>query len=127
MAADSLACAGGRKFRTRKLYRVRGALIGMSGAMDGIPMFGRWYEEGADLDDRPNGIEGYALVMDSSGLYRYESNCYPIPIIDEFATGGSGGDVAMGALLFGQTPEEAVALACEVDLHTGPPVVVERL
>jgi hypothetical protein len=127
MATDSLANVSGLKFRTRKLYRIRGALVGLSGTMDEIVMFAHWYERGADLADRPQGIAGAALVLDASGLWRYESNCYPIPILDDFAAAGSGASVALTAMRLGKTPEEAVALACEVDLYTGPPVVVERL
>ena len=127
MAADSLAVSGNRKYRTRKLYRVRGALLGVSGSIGEMLMAVEWYRRGADLDNRPVGLDGSMLVLDQNGMFRYESNCYPIPVFDLFAASGSGADVALAAMRLGKTPGEAVALACEIDLHTGPPVTVERL
>lgn len=127
MAADSLAVSNNRKFRTRKLYRVRGALIGIAGRADQAIMFVHWYDNGAILADRPKGQDIVALVLDRSGLYLYEVECYPIPILDAFAAAGSGSDIALAAMMLGKTPEEAVELACAIDLHTGPPVVVETL
>ena len=127
MAADSLAVANNRKYRTRKLYRAAGAVVGVSGGIGEMLMAVRWYEAGADLAARPDGLNGTMLVLDESGLYRYEGNCYPIPVLDDFAATGSGSDIALAAMLMGKTPAEAVALACEVDLHTGPPVVAETL
>lgn len=127
MAADSLAVSSNRKFRTRKLYRVRSALLAVAGLMDNALMFVHWYDLGANLDNRPHGFDGSALVLGDNGIFRYEGNCYPIPVIDEFAAIGSGGDIALAAMRLGKSPAEAVALACEIDLHTGPPVVVETL
>jgi hypothetical protein len=127
MAADSLANTDGRAFHTRKLYRVRGALIGISGGLDHGMMFVRWYAAGADLADRPKGLDASALALDRSGLYRYESECYPMPIEDGFAASGSGAYAALAAMHMGATPKEAVEVACKVDVYTGPPVVVERL
>ncbi len=127
MAADSLGGVGGRRTTVQKLYRVGGAIIGTSGAMDEGVMFAHWYANGADLADRPKGQDFGALVLDSSGIWRYEVKCYPFRIFDEFAVSGSGGDDALAAMLMGASPAEAVELACRVDLHTGPPIVVERL
>lgn len=127
MAADSLAANHSRKLTTRKLYRVRKAIVGFSGDLNHMVMFTYWYQKGADLSDRPRDLDGGALVLDGSGIWRYESECYPFPILDEFAAIGSGGDAALAAMYMGATPAEAVEIACRVDLHTGPPVVVESL
>lgn len=127
MAADSLAVTSGRKGRVRKLYRIRGAILGVAGSAEHAVMFAHWYDSGADLSDRPKDLDIGALVLDSNGIFRYEGNCYPYEILDEFAAVGSGADAAIAAMYMGATPEEAVEVACKVDLHTGPPVVVERL
>lgn len=127
MAADSQANTNGRIFRTRKLYRARGALLGISGTLGEGLMFVDWYEHGADLGNRPVGMGCGVLVLDESGLYRYEDQCYPIPIIDDFAAAGSGTDIALAAMVMGKSPAQAVALACQIDLHTGTPVIVEQL
>lgn len=128
MAADSLAVVGqgGLMYGTKKLYRVREALIGYTGeAQEGV-MFVEWYANGADLNNRPS-LKGTAIVLDRSGIYRYEGNCYPIPVLDDHHAAGSGTDVALTAMRLGKSPAEAVELACELDLKTGPPVVVECL
>jgi 20S proteasome alpha/beta subunit len=39
---------------------------------------------------------------------------------------GSGADFAIGAMTFGATPEEAVAVAAKHDIHTGGEIVVLR-
>ena len=127
MAADSQAEMKNRSFHTRKISRVRGALIGTAGGAEVSRMFVHWYAFGADLSDRPQGMDAVALVLDTNGLFVYEGNCYPVEITDEFMAIGSGAEVAVAAMMLGKSPKEAVAIACKVDLHTRPPVVVERL
>lgn len=127
MAADSLAVTDNRKCRVRKLFRGRGAIIGVSGSAEHAVMFVHWYHNGADLNDRPRDLDIGALVLDKNGVFRYEGNCYPYEVLDEFAAVGSGADAGLAAMIMGATPERAVTVACEVDLHTGPPVVVATL
>lgn len=127
VAADSQAQANGTAYTTRKLYRANGAVIGVSGCLDNMLMFVHWYAAGADLSDRPKGIDGTALVLDRSGIWRYESECYPIPILDPFAAIGSGTDAALAAMHLGENPANAVYVACKVDVHSAVPVEVETL
>lgn len=132
MAADSRAMYGedGYHHLTRKLFRVGGDLIGIAGQQVSCLRFVAWYEDGADPDAFPEfGEDEYSrvLVLTTEGLFRYEHSPYPVPILDDAAAIGTGRDVALTAMRFGKSPHEAVEVACEINLFTGPPVVSERL
>lgn len=134
MAADSKASAGDIEFRVKKIFRVKrrdpmgSALIGVCGAYDKAMLFIHWYENGAPLYDRPDlGGSVTALVLDRSGIYRYEDQGYPIKIEDDFAAAGTGAPAAMAVMTLNKNPGEAVWIATKVDPASGPPVHVHRL
>jgi ATP-dependent protease HslVU (ClpYQ) peptidase subunit len=60
-------------------------------------------------------------------LLLYGDHFEPTPVLDDVYAIGSGDDIVRTALHLGKTPEEAMEIACELDLNTGPPVVVEKL
>lgn len=128
MAADSQATMGVVVYSTRKILRVGDALIGCTGYADSFAAFLAWYEGERLISEYPAFDEGFgAIVLDRGGIHVYEQRGGPIECLSEYFADGSGNAVAMTAMRLGKTPEEAVALACEMDAQTGPPVVVERL
>lgn len=130
MVADSLASTDNVSWHVQKIFRVDDALVGVVGEMDAGLVFVKWYTEGADEEDRPYG-EGLgnitALVLDDTGIYRYEANCMPMPVLQPYIAFGSGADAAMAAMHMGAGIIESVHVASKIDLHTSGPVVVEHL
>ena len=59
----------------------------------------------------------------TGAAYVWEDNI-PIKIEDSVFATGSGGDVALGAMEAGATPEEAIKIATKWDTHTGKGVQV---
>lgn len=57
--------------------------------------------------------DGSIIVHEESGAFEYDGN---------IGAWGSGMPAAITALQCGKSPAEAVALAAEVDIYTGPPI-----
>lgn len=132
MASDSMAMveASGFVYTTKKIYKIAGALIGISGSASGAQRFLEWYEDGRDTSEVPEFTDEdffVALVLEDGQMRRYEGSCWSMPILDDIAASGDGAAIALAAMRLGRSPKEAVELACELNGPTGPPVVVERL
>ena len=130
MAADSQSTAGATKSHTPrpKVQRINGHLVAAVGKTDAIPAFFEWYEKGRSEDDRPELGESFeALTLTPEGLFQYYERLEPIGIVEDFWAIGQGSDIALGAMAAGASPKRAVEIACELNIYTGPPVVVERL
>ncbi len=132
MASDSMGSveASGFVYTTKKIYRVAGALIGISGSASGAHRFLNWYGKEQDTSEVPEfGEDDFfvALVLEDGEMRRYEGSCWFIPILDDMAASGDGAAIALTAMRLGKSPREAVELACELNGPTGPPVVVEKL
>ena len=130
MAADSQSTAGATRSRTPrpKVQRINGHLVAAVGKTDVIPAFFDWYRKGCPEDDKPELGESFeALTLTSQGLFQYYDRLEPIGIVEDFWAIGQGSDVALGAMAAGASPERAVEIACELNIYTGPPVLVERL
>ena len=87
-----------------------------------------WHVNGAnpkDLPVRGNDTPWALLVIEAPGdLTLYDDEApYPVKLTVPF-TMGSGRDFAMGAMLAGASPAEAVKIACAKDIYTGAPVQV---
>jgi hypothetical protein len=132
IAADGLRCIGNERISlsTKKIRVVEGRIFAISGD---FAVFGpaiEWYLAGADPKRVPSGEAGhdggYGLyVIERDGrFYRY-SDKFPYPDdIPYPATFGSGANYAMAALKCGKAPQEAVALAAELDVYTGGEIQV---
>lgn len=130
MAADSQSTAGQTKSRTprRKVQRINGHLVAAVGRTDAIPAFFEWYQKGRPKDDKPELGEAFeALALTPEGLFQYYERLEPVEVVEESWAIGRGSEVALGAMAAGASPERAVQIACELNVYTGPPVVVERL
>ncbi len=130
MAADSQSTTGATRSRTprSKVQRINGHLVAAVGKTDVIPAFFEWYEKGRPKDDKPEVGESFeALALTPEGLFQYYERLEPIGIVEDFWAIGQGSEIALGAMAAGASPERAVEIACELNIYTGPPVVVERL
>lgn len=117
MAADSMISSSyGRK--TDKIRKVRGSYYGVAGNWDDALKFFEWRSKGGDP---PQMDDIAALEIRKTKLFYWQG-----AVVEEIKPPyaiGSGADIAMGAMYFGATAEQAVALACEFDDTTGLPVV----
>jgi len=128
MAADTQWTVHGAVMRAKKIYRVRGALIGISGDVASGLLFVRWYERGCPEDGVPDLHEEFgALVLDQAGIFQYDDSCFPMPVFGDFWAIGSGTPYALAAMHLEKTPEEAAHVACALDESCGAPVEVYAL
>ena len=130
MAADSQSTAGSTKSQTPrpKVQRINGHLLAAVGRTDTIPAFFEWYEKGCPKDEKPELGESFeALVLRPEGLFQYYERLEAVEVVEEFWAIGQGSEIALGAMGAGATPQRAVEIACEFNIYTGLPVVVEWL
>jgi ATP-dependent protease HslVU (ClpYQ) peptidase subunit len=132
MAADSRVVDDdtGIHYTGQKIYTIGHAFIGVAGDNVSIELFLAWLRAGHpekkpefSNDNEDQSLR--ALVLDASGLYLYDESCVAQPL-DRIAI-GSGGAAALGAMMAGKNPAEAVEIACDIDKNTGRPVVVVTL
>lgn len=117
MAADSMVSSSyGRK--ATKIRKIRGSYYGVAGNWDDALQFFEWREKGGDP---PSMDDISALEIRKKTLY-YWSGSVAEKIKPPYAI-GSGADIAMGAMSFGATAEEAVKLACKLDDTSCLPVI----
>lgn len=134
MAADTRAYAGfnaalGRKTKIRRLDD--GTLIGCSTNQVGLgEAVIDWYVRGAKPDDTPKSAEISLslLVVKPTGEAWFASDGFLLsgPIHADFFAVGSGQAVAHGAMHMGASAQEAVEIACKVDVWSCLPVIALR-
>lgn len=120
MAADSRGCANEliRNDAEKKLHRLKdGRVVGASGTITAARAYIRWLEEGGE---RPK-IEGAfsAIVLNPNGSAQIHYNDDEPDDLAFPAAIGSGTALALGAMLAGASPAEAVAIAAKRDPFTG--------
>jgi len=107
-----------------KIKKFKDSIGGFAGDLESGVLFFSWMERGEPDDPAQKPTleddDFIALVLRKSGVYWYGSKLIPggIPSGTPAAI-GSGGDVAMGAMLAGKDPANAVRLACRVDSNSG--------
>lgn len=132
MAADGRAYGGrhcaspGSKAKAHRLQD--GTRIGVVSAVIGMPeRFIAWMNEGGDPKAWGEGAPDLrALIVRPNGevFLAEDSVWFSGPIKTDCYAIGSGGDFALGAMAAGKTAAEAVALACDLDQHCGPPIII---
>lgn len=128
MAGDG--CVSGNGIRHaldfRKVFRLKdGRIVGCAGVSYAIPSFLTWLEAGGDLPELNPDFEALVLHADGRCL-SYNHKGYSIEQPTPAVT-GSGGAIALGAMLAGASPAKAVAIACERDTGTGGTITAEVL
>ena len=125
MAGDGQAEAQGTILATnrRKVVRLSdGSLFGSSGrSIDGDAV-AKWLIDGGK---RPKVLTGWcALRLHGGGRLEYLTQDLEPVSIDVPAAVGSGMDFALGAMLAGATPKQAVEIAAQRDIGTGGTITV---
>ena len=125
MAGDSYTTAHAQLLRTaRKVHRLKdGRIAGACGTTTDCLALIRWLNDGGD---KPSlGDDVVALILNPDGSVDWmdckfemvKGNMVPYAI-------GSGGDLALGAMLAGKSPKEAAKIACSRQLDCGGEITV---
>jgi len=122
MAGDGRVCAGGilETNKRVKVFRIGKEIIGCSGTSNTIDAYLKWLrKEGPEplLDDGALVIAIH--LCGKNKVYRVESPNYSrIRVQTPYAI-GSGRELAIGAMLAGKTPSQAVRIATKLDTASG--------
>lgn len=130
MAGDSRGCANNviRCDNEQKLYRLTdGRIIGFCGTAGAARDYIAWLEDAAGGDKPKIEDDFSALVLTPEGVVQVHCNCALPDNTDLPVTIGSGGAIALGAMLAGASPEEAVAISAQRDPFTGGKTTVLHL
>lgn len=130
LAADSLITEGNERvgFIT-KIGRLEcGVLYGAAGRLSTAQKFMAWVETGMDGDppdftDKDGDQNGKGFVIIDSEIIEFGAHgaVDKIPLVTSYSI-GSGAAYARGAMEAGLSAEEAVKVACEIDVFSGGPV-----
>jgi ATP-dependent HslUV protease subunit HslV len=132
LAADTLVISGSsRAGHMSKLLKTRrGALVGISGEVEGTTRFLDWMRSGRrgkpPATDDDSGCRGIVVEPDGSVLF-WDGGPALFPKRGAYFALGSGRDVALGALAMGATADAAVRAAMQIDIYTGGDVETLRL
>lgn len=104
----------------QKVYRLKdGQLFGACGQFQDSTAVREWLENGGE---KPKVSEGFHAILIDGGLFVLEDKLVKIKYDRPYFAIGSGRDYAMAAMFLGKTAAEAVRVAHEFDLDTGPEV-----
>lgn len=128
MVADSSITNGDRVWIGRKVWRIKGALLGFSGDCLEAEQFVKWFKAGC-VGKPPKFSGSECLVLDSTGLTHYLETCTPSPVQIGIEAIGTGAKAAMCAFeaMGHADPKRAVQIVCRHDAHSRPPVRVYHL
>ena len=125
MIADSKTTDGSVKWKSQKIERIKGSLIGCAGDCGQIELFLKWYRS---RGRKPQLNDDFtALELNEHGLWLWDKKLAPYPPGQEFHAIGSGAAAAMAAHLMGADTKRAVEVACEVDDGSEGPLQIHRL
>lgn len=94
------------------VYLVTGELV------EGL-RFVNYLQEGSKKPPKLKNATVYEFNKKSGKLCVWECNYISLPVIERVWADGSGGQIALGAMAFGASPEEAVKIATKYDIYTG--------
>ncbi len=106
-------------------------IIGLAGeSAPGLVLLD-WYGSGDPEPESINGAESTAdftaLILTHEGLFEADGYCRPEQILDECYAVGTGAHAAMGAMRAGKSAEEAVEIACTIDIYSALPLQTMKL
>jgi ATP-dependent protease HslVU (ClpYQ) peptidase subunit len=126
MVADTLCLYGDRKLYGRKVTRINGLLVATAGSSADGDSFLEWVKNGRH--GKPPRMSNFeALILSSEGVHLVQGDCRAVRVERGFDAIGTGGQVALGALVAGAGPREAVRIACELDAGSGGKIEVFKL
>ena len=125
MISESKTTDGDVKWKSNKIERIRGSLIGGAGDCGEIEKFMKWFRvrgRKPQLNDSFN-----ALELSVDGLFLWDKKLSPYPPGQEFHAIGTGSKAAIAARLMGADCKRAVEIACEVDDASEGPLQIFHL
>jgi hypothetical protein len=128
MVSDGTTTDSDRVWSQRKVWRVKGCLVGIAGDFAQGRLFVEWLRGGAK-GQAPKFNESEALVMSDGGLFYYGNNLVPEKVahgIEAIGTGSKAAMCAYEALAF-TDPVLAVKIVCKHDSGSRGPVRTYRL
>lgn len=130
LASDSAASEGDTiAHGIKKIYRVRGNLIGCAGYLSDISKFINWFRAGGEEDEFPKMKDLSALMVSREGnVYCYDHiGPTPTQITSSYCATGSGMQIALGAMYAGADAVQAVKAAIKHNGGCAGPVRTLRL
>ena len=121
LASDSQVTDAGMRSSQKKIWRLKGCAIAVTGDVYPAMRFVEWYKT---QQDTPN-IEGdFECIIAKPGgiLISMDGNLTPLRLKlmkGGFFAFGSGRDYAIGAMRMGADAKTAVRIACEYDCNSG--------
>jgi hypothetical protein len=125
--ADSQASFGDSFFESKKLYRIKDSILGISGTSTASRKFLKWFETRDNCLEFNEDDSFTTLELSPNGLFMWDHNLTPIEILSQHMAIGSGHMAALAALHLGSSPEVAIETACKLDPHSGGPLQVLHL
>lgn len=125
VAADKQSSQGDIKwFKEKKLFRFGDVVATYAGREDYGNRFLAWVQDGMDPEGFPDfpakddAFDLVGLVFKEDRVLEFCDNGTAAPRPKPFAW-GSGAKLALGALLAGKSPKDAVRIASQHDLYSG--------
>lgn len=123
MAADGLVTNGSDiavEFDGRKIWRLPdGSILGAAGSTDACEAVRRFLSGQDEKLDTLADFDAIRMMPDGSGLAYCDKGGEKPTRCTWPATIGSGGQLALGAMLAGASPKRAVEIACQRDTGSG--------
>lgn len=128
LASDSSCWEGDIKTcSVRKIFRVRGALVGFTGNLNHGMRFLDWVRDGAHHDEIPRGNYTGIVVSKSGSVTTYDNGEAAVILRGKYFAFGNGQDVALGAMHAGANARRAVMAAIEHSAKTDGPIRILRI
>lgn len=125
MASDSQWSDGDAIGSVRKVFRVRGELVGFAGTVEDITTTLAWFRSG--FSGPPPRDDCVALILRRSGIYTWSPVDGEMREDAPFFAIGTGGKCARAAMLAGADCRKAIRIASTIDAETGGRVRVYKL
>jgi ATP-dependent HslUV protease subunit HslV len=130
MAADGLSRDQGGLVCSESVKKVRrlrdGRLFGLAGCPYDLDLIEKWLNEGGDFPAlHADAIDLIVLEKDGRAYSYGKSGGRSEQMLP--AAGGSGVDIAIGAMEAGASPEEAVRISCKRHAGSGGEITVLKL
>jgi hypothetical protein len=124
IAADSMVSSEDCFYLVEKLRKGKESIYGGCGDWDKLLKFYSAIESGGELD---SDTDVTILELRQDGIWIYEGCIIPAKIKNDYWAIGTGANYAIAAMRLGKSPEEAVAISCEFDTSTNPPIDAWKL
>lgn len=125
MVSDSQWTDGDARGVARKVFRIRGALIGFAGALGEIEMACEWFK--AEFAGAFPDVGVTALILRDRTLSTWTFHDGEILVRQPQFAIGTGGQCARAAMAAGADCIKAVRIACAIDANSGGRLRVYRM